>query len=63
MTEQVYPEPLRSFATLATPGPVFTVPVLAKGRAALEDIDAELGLAFDEQASTMIPRVLDPGKS
>jgi phosphoribosylformylglycinamidine synthase len=49
MTEQVYPEPLRSFASSALPGPVFTVPVLEKGRAALEQINAELGLAFDEQ--------------
>ncbi len=49
MTEQVYLEPLRSFATSVTPGPVFTIPVLEKGRAALEQINEELGLAFDEQ--------------
>ena len=50
MTEQVYPEPLRSFAGAAAPGAVCTVPVLTQGRAALEAINAELGLAFDEQA-------------
>lgn len=49
MTEQVYLEPLRSFATSVTPGPVFTIPVLEEGRAALEQINEELGLAFDEQ--------------
>ncbi len=49
MTEQVYLEPLRSFTTSVTPGPVFTIPVLEKGRAALEAINEELGLAFDEQ--------------
>ena len=50
MTEEVYSQPLRSFRSTAQPAPVFTVPVLARGRAALEDINAELGLAFDEQA-------------
>lgn len=39
MTEQVYPEPLRSFATDAVPAPVTTIPVLAQGRAALEKIN------------------------
>lgn len=49
MTEEVYSEPLRSFASSAVPGLVFTVPVMEKGRAALEQINEELGLAFDEQ--------------
>ena len=49
MTEQVYLEPLKSFTSPVTPSPVFTVPVLEQGRRALEDINEELGLAFDEQ--------------
>ncbi|KAK9837421.1 hypothetical protein WJX81_001177 [Elliptochloris bilobata] len=49
MTEEVYSQPLRSFRSAARPAPVFTVPVLERGRAALEEINAELGLAFDEQ--------------
>lgn len=48
MTEEVYAAPLTSFASSATPAPVFTVPVLAQGRAALEAINAEMGLAFDD---------------
>ena len=50
MTEQIYAEPLRSFASPVTPSPVFTIPVLQQGRRALEEINEELGLAFDEQA-------------
>ena len=50
MTEEVYAQPLRSFRSSARPAPVFTVPVLARGREALEEINKELGLAFDEQA-------------
>ncbi len=49
MTEQVYLEPLKSFTSPVTPSPVFTVPVLEQGRRALEEINEELGLAFDEQ--------------
>ena len=49
MTEQVYLEPLKSFKSQVMPSPVFTVPVLEQGRRALEDINEELGLAFDEQ--------------
>lgn len=54
MTEEVYAAPLRSFRSPAAPAPVFTVPVLARGRAALEDINAELGLAFDEQVRVRV---------
>jgi hypothetical protein len=36
----VYETPLSSFANDAVPGPVFTVPVVEQGRAALEAIDA-----------------------
>lgn len=49
MTEQVYPEPLRSFASDVVPAPVTTVAVLQRGRAALEEINREMGLAFDEE--------------
>ncbi len=48
MTECVYPEPLSSFEVGVEPRPVTTVPVLEEGRAALEAINAELGLAFDD---------------
>ena len=49
MTECVYDEPLATFATDASPEEVYTVPVLAEGRAALERVDKEMGLAFDEE--------------
>ena len=48
MTECPYPEPLDSFATGIEPEAVIEVPVMEQGRAALENIDAELGLAFDD---------------
>lgn len=48
MTEQIYPSSLKSFASDTVPEPVITIPVLAKGRKALEDINARMGLAFDE---------------
>ena len=48
MTETRYPEPLPSFETGMVPEPVFTIPVLEEGRAALEKVNRELGLAFDE---------------
>jgi len=48
MTEQPYPEPLASFETGLEPAPVRRVPVLAEGRAALERLDRELGLALDD---------------
>ncbi|KAK9795604.1 hypothetical protein WJX73_007566 [Symbiochloris irregularis] len=48
MTEEVYPAPLTSFATNVVPDPVYTVPVMAEGQAALEHINEELGLAFDD---------------
>ena len=50
MTECVYDEPLATFTTDASPEEVYTVPVLAEGRAALERVDKEMGLAFDEEA-------------
>ncbi len=48
MTECPYPEPLASFETGIEPRPVRRIPVLAEGRAALERLDRELGLAFDD---------------
>jgi phosphoribosylformylglycinamidine synthase len=48
MTECPYPRRLESFASGVTPAPVFEVPVLREGRAALERINRELGLAFDD---------------
>eukprot|EP00884_Botryococcus_braunii_P021813 jgi/Botrbrau1/8315/Bobra.0081s0004.1 len=49
MTEEVYPEPLQSFKSDVLPAPVYTVPVLEQGRRALEEINREMGLAFDEE--------------
>ena len=48
MTEEVYESPLSSFETDAKPAPVISVPVMEKGRAALEEINEEMGLAFDD---------------
>ena len=48
MTECPYPEPLWSFETGIRPEDIFEVPVLQKGREALERINHEMGLAFDE---------------
>ena len=49
MTECVYDSPLATFTTNVAPEEVYTVPVLAEGRAALERVDKEMGLAFDEE--------------
>ena len=48
MTECPYSEPLTDFASGVTPAPVGTLPVMVEGRAALESINDELGLAFDD---------------
>jgi phosphoribosylformylglycinamidine synthase len=48
MTECPYPKPLSDFASGVTPAEVNTVPVMAEGRTALERINNELGLAFDD---------------
>jgi phosphoribosylformylglycinamidine synthase len=48
MTECAYGEPLESFVTGVLPAPVCSVPVLEQGRSALEAINAEMGLAFDD---------------
>ena len=48
MTECPYPEPLQTFETGVEPEPVRTIPVLEEGMAALERVNREMGLAFDE---------------
>ncbi len=48
MTETVYRERLRSFETGITPEPVYVVPVLEEGRAAIEEINRRMGLGLDD---------------
>jgi len=48
MTEMRYPEPLESFETGMVPDEVFEIPLLEEGRAALERVNREMGLAFDD---------------
>jgi phosphoribosylformylglycinamidine synthase len=48
MTECEYPEPLDSFAAGVEPEPVRTIPLLAEGMPALEHVNREMGLAFDQ---------------
>jgi len=48
MTEQPYATPLTSFASPVSPEPVEVIPLLEEGRAALERINDEMGLAFDD---------------
>jgi phosphoribosylformylglycinamidine synthase len=48
MTEQEYTKALTSFATGAQAKPVKSVPIMKEGRAALEKINKEMGLGFDE---------------
>ena len=48
MTECPYSEPLRSFESGSVPEPTVDVPVLEEGRAALERLNREAGLAFDD---------------
>ncbi|MCO5568338.1 hypothetical protein L7F22_022037 [Adiantum nelumboides] len=48
MTECVYPSKLISFETNVVPEPVFQVPVVEKGQEALEAINQQMGLAFDD---------------
>lgn len=49
MTECVYAQKLTSFETSVVPEEVRYVPVMENGREALEEINQEMGLAFDEQ--------------
>jgi len=48
MTECVYDSPLESFGPGVTPEPVEVVPVLEKGRSAIEEINKRLGLGLDD---------------
>ncbi len=48
MTECPYPKPLRDFSHGIIPKPIRIVPVLEEGRVALERINNELGLGWDE---------------
>eukprot|EP00741_Cyanophora_paradoxa_P009030 tig00001437_g8743.t1 len=48
MTEQVYPEPLKNFDSGMHPEPVFHIPLMKEGKAALEKINKDMGLAFDD---------------
>ncbi|KAI3973293.1 hypothetical protein MKX01_020668 [Papaver californicum] len=49
MTECIYPQKLISFKTSVKPEEVQYIPVMERGREALEDINEKMGLAFDEQ--------------
>jgi phosphoribosylformylglycinamidine synthase len=48
MTEEEYETPLTTFDSGAQPVPVTTVPIMEQGRAALEKINEERGLGFDD---------------
>ncbi|XP_054263875.1 phosphoribosylformylglycinamidine synthase [Macrosteles quadrilineatus] len=48
MTECRYLEPIQSFDHGIVPEPWFSVDVMGKGRKALEEVNAKLGLAFDD---------------
>ncbi|XP_064949960.1 probable phosphoribosylformylglycinamidine synthase, chloroplastic/mitochondrial [Musa acuminata AAA Group] len=49
MTECVYSKRLVTFHSSAVPEPVTVIPVIERGREALEEINLKMGLAFDEQ--------------
>ncbi|PRP85385.1 phosphoribosylformylglycinamidine synthase [Planoprotostelium fungivorum] len=53
MTEAHYTEPLQSFETGAKPQPVRRIEILERGRVALDEINDEMGLAFDEHDMEM----------
>lgn len=48
MTEEEYEAALTTFDSGAHPEPVTTVPIMEQGRAALENINQERGLGFDD---------------
>ncbi len=48
MTETPYPTPLESFESGTAPDPVFEIPVMERGREALEEVNRTMGLAFDD---------------
>ncbi|KAK4256008.1 hypothetical protein QN277_008929 [Acacia crassicarpa] len=49
MTECIYNEKLTCFETNVTPEEVYSIPVMEKAQKALEEINQEMGLAFDDQ--------------
>ncbi|KAL8496110.1 hypothetical protein ACS0TY_019998 [Phlomoides rotata] len=49
MTECIYNQKLTSFERAVVPEEVRYIPVMEKGRKALEEINEQMGLAFDEQ--------------
>ncbi|CAL0301458.1 unnamed protein product [Lupinus luteus] len=49
MTECVYVQKLTSFETSVVPEEIYYIPVMERGRKALEEINQEMGLAFDDQ--------------
>ncbi|ONK57165.1 uncharacterized protein A4U43_C10F17270 [Asparagus officinalis] len=49
MTECLYPSKLKSFEINTVPEAVTVVPIIERGREALEEINTKMGLAFDEQ--------------
>uniref|UniRef100_A0A3Q3ETL7 Phosphoribosylformylglycinamidine synthase n=1 Tax=Labrus bergylta TaxID=56723 RepID=A0A3Q3ETL7_9LABR len=48
MTECIYKHPITSFAVETKPQQVFEVNIVGRGRAALEEANDQLGLAFDQ---------------
>lgn len=48
MTEQHYPEPLRTFETDVLPEPMKEIPLIQKGPDALKEAGKDLGLALDQ---------------
>lgn len=48
MTEEEYTKALTTFDTGVQPAPVKTIPIMSEGRAALEKINNEMGLGFDD---------------
>ena len=48
MTEEEYVKPLETFDSGSAPQPVITVPIMEQGRKALEAINNERGLGFDD---------------
>ena len=48
MTEQIYVEPIQTFKTDVITKDITTVPIMKEGRKALEKINAEMGLGFDD---------------
>jgi phosphoribosylformylglycinamidine synthase len=48
MTEEIYEKPITSFDSGAVALPVRSIPIMSEGRAALEQINKERGLGFDD---------------